>query len=148
MARLGTLIRYALADLWRNHLASLASMPLFTVVAGLPFPIYTAERTMISAWTEEIARDVSNREVIVVRGREDDRWLIPEEIDGIASWPETGFLVPEASFSVRSHEWSRLAPGAFRRSRAPSRCRIRERPGPAIRCSGGSARQGTCMRRG
>jgi len=118
MARLPTLLAYALADLWGNRAATLATILLFAVVAGPPFLLYAAKTGVVAAWTADLARDVGNREVVVSRGRADDRWLTTAEIGEIQSWPETGFLTPEPSFSVRTHEWAPLDSDAFRPSRA------------------------------
>lgn len=118
LRRIAALLRYALADMAHNSAATLAAAALFAVVSAPPLLLYAAKHGVLTAWTEELARDVVNREVVIARGRQDNRWLSPEEIRMIADWPETGFVTPEASFSVRTNEWARLDAGAFRPSQS------------------------------
>lgn len=118
LRRVAALLRYALADMAHNGAATLAAAALFAVVSAPPLLLYAAKHGVLTAWTDELARDVVNREVVIARGRQDNRWLTPEEIRMIAAWPETGFVTPEASYSVRTNEWARLDAGAFRPSQS------------------------------
>jgi len=100
---------YALADLWRDRIATFLTIALFAAIMAPPALLYTAKTSLISAWTEEIARDVSNREVLIRGGKSSRSFVSSVEIREIRSWPETGFLAPEPSFSVRAHDWARVA---------------------------------------
>ena len=110
---LKTVFRYALADIWDDRMATALTIALFTVIMAPPALLYAAKASLISTWTAEIARDVSNREVIIRGGKASNEWITVQDMREIASWPETGFIAPEPSFSVRAHDWALMAEGEF-----------------------------------
>ncbi|NKN31679.1 FtsX-like permease family protein [Marichromatium bheemlicum] len=106
MSRVSTALRFALADLWADRLAALLTILLLMVVMTPATLLYVAKVGLVSAWTEEIARDVSNREVLVLGGTGTRGWLSEAELARLRAWPEVGFVTPEPVFSVRAHDWA------------------------------------------
>lgn len=118
MPRPNVVLAYALADLWHDRIATLLTIALFAAIMAPPTLLYTAKTSLISAWTEEIARDVSNREVLIRGGKATRTFISAEEIAEMRAWPETGFLAPEPSFSVRAHDWAPVVEGELLPARA------------------------------
>ena len=110
MSRLLTMLRYACSDLWQDKVATLMSVCLLTVIMLPPCLMYAAKYGLIGAWTDDIAKDVASREVVVRGGKASREFLTNNEIDQLRAWPETGFVVPEPAFSVRSHYWAKVLP--------------------------------------
>ena len=107
MSRALTMLRYAMADLWADRVTTLMSVCLLSLIMIPPFLMYAAKYGLIGAWTDDIALDVANREVIVRGGKITRDFITAGEIAELRSWPETGFVVPEPAFSVRSHYWAK-----------------------------------------
>ena len=101
---------YALSDLWQEKFGSLMSVCLLSVIMIPPCLMYTAKYGLIGAWTDNIAKDVANREVVIRGGKKTREFITNDEIEQLSAWPETGFVVPEPAFSVRSHSWAKAQP--------------------------------------
>ena len=110
MSRALTMLRYAMADLWQDKVATLMSVCLLSVIMIPPCLMYAAKYGLVGAWTEEIARDVANREVIVRGGKISREFITSDDIAEMQAWSDTGFVVPEPAFSVKSHLWAKALP--------------------------------------
>lgn len=110
MSRALTMLQYAVSDLWQDKIATLMSICLLSVIMIPPCLMYAAKFGLIGAWTDNIAKDVANREVVVRGGKKTREFISSDEIEQLRSWPETGFVVPEPAFSVRSHSWAKTHP--------------------------------------
>lgn len=84
----------ALASLWHNRRLSLFTVVIYAAIVAPVVILYLLKTGVITAWTQELARDVQSRE-IDIRGEYIQR-LTPEEMRRLGDLPGVGFLVGEA----------------------------------------------------
>ena len=90
--------RFAVSDLHHDRLLTLLGVVLMAALLAPPVILHTLRVGLVETWAEDLARDVRNREVLIVG----ENTLSAAQIAAIAAWPETGFVVPEPSFFVSS----------------------------------------------
>lgn len=100
------IIRYALRDLCHDRRITFLSILLYIVILSPVCILYILKFGVVTAWTEDLAKDMRNREVRVTG----EYALHGEAFVGLHAIPETGFLVPEASFLVSTQPMRRREP--------------------------------------
>ncbi len=90
--------RFAAADLHHDLRLTLLGIVLLAALLAPPVVLHTLRVGLVETWAEDLARDLRNREVVIIG----ENTLSPEDIALIAGWQETGFVIPEPSFFVSS----------------------------------------------
>ena len=89
-------VRFAVADLVHDRLLSVVGVLLLAALMAPPVVMQTLRVGLVETWARDLARDIRNREVVIVG----ENRIGAADLAGIATWPETGFVVPEPSFFV------------------------------------------------
>lgn len=89
-------IRFAIADLIHDRLLTAVGIVLFAALIAPPVVLHTLRVGLVETWAQDLAKDIRNREVIIVG----ENQISDEDLTGIGDWPETDFVVPEPSFFV------------------------------------------------
>lgn len=89
-------MRFALADLRHDRFLTVIGIVLLAALVAPPLVLHTIQVGLVETWARDLARDLRNREVIIVG----ENRITAEDLAAIALWPETGFVVPEPSYFV------------------------------------------------
>lgn len=92
----GLAIRFAVADLVHDRLLTVIGIVLLAALIAPPVVLHTLRVGLVETWAEDLARDIRNREVVIVG----ENRITADDLAVIAAWPQTGFVVPEPSFFV------------------------------------------------
>jgi putative ABC transport system permease protein len=98
--------RYALKDLSHDRRITFLSILLYIVILAPVCILYVLKFGVVTAWTEDLAKDMRNREVRITG----EYALTGENLAELQAISETGFLVPEASFLVSTQPMRRREP--------------------------------------
>lgn len=96
--RAAVITQWALRDLVHERGLSLLMVLLVLCLITPAMVVVMARAAVIDGWTAMLETDARNRSVIIVGERD----VTPELLADIASWRETGFVVPEPSAFVGS----------------------------------------------
>lgn len=89
-------IRFAVADLIHDRLLTVIGIILLAALIAPPVVLHTLRVGLVETWAQDLARDIRNREVVIVG----ENRIAQDDLIEITRWPETGFVVPEPSFFV------------------------------------------------
>lgn len=103
----------ALASLWHNRRLSVFTTVIYAAIVAPAVVLYLLKSGVITAWTQDLARDVQSRE-LDIRGEYTQR-LTPAEIQRLRDLPGVDFVVGEAMALVSTRQMRRIEP-----SRGPS----------------------------
>lgn len=89
-------VRFAIADLIHDRFLSVMGIVLLAALIAPPVMLHTLRVGLVETWAQDLAQDIRNREVVIVG----ENRIAEADFGEIASWPQTGFVVPEPSFFV------------------------------------------------